>query len=139
MPVSTDDYVAISDHLARYCWAVDEGDEEDWIGLWTEDGVFTGVTPEPVVGREALRMIVRMGQASGPRKTRHMVANLACDYQSGPDGQDGKDVVLARYYNFVTNWAQGGRLQVMAMSRVVLQRAGSGWLIRRNDSDVMMA
>ncbi|MBV1691612.1 nuclear transport factor 2 family protein [Novosphingobium sp. G106] len=133
MSISTDDYVAISDHLARYCWAVDEGDEEGWIRLWTEDGVFTGVTPEPVVGREALRQIVRMSQASGPGKTRHMVASLACDYQ------DGNDVVLARYYNFVTNWAQGGRLQVMALCTVLLERAGSGWLIRRNDSTMMLA
>lgn len=141
MPISTEDYVAISDHLARYCWAVDEGDEEGWIALFTEDGVFTGVTPEPVVGREALRQVVRMGQASGPGMTRHMVANLACDYQSGADGQDGRDVVLARYYNFVTNWAQGARIQVLAMSRVLLERAGAenggGWLIRRNDSTVL--
>ncbi len=43
MPVSTADHIAISDHLARYCWAVDEGDEEGWIALWTEDGVFTRI------------------------------------------------------------------------------------------------
>jgi hypothetical protein len=64
MPISTEDYVAVSDHLARYCWGVDEGDEDGWIALWTEDGVFTGVTPEPVVGRENLRQVVRMGQAT---------------------------------------------------------------------------
>lgn len=130
MPVSTDDYVAISDHLARYCWTVDEGDEEGWIALWAEDGVFTGIAPEPIAGREALRMVVRMAQASGPRKTRHMVANLTCDYH------DGADLVLARYYNFVTNWTQGARMTVMAMSKVLLVRDGNGWLIRRNDSEM---
>jgi len=133
MPVSTEDYVAISDHLARYCWAVDEGDEEGWIGLWADDGVFTGLTPEPIVGVEALRGVVRMGQANGPGKTRHIVANLTCDYQ------DGRDGVVASYYNFVTNWAQGGRLAVMALSKVQLERRGDGWLIRRNDSVVMPA
>ena len=131
MPVSTEDYVAISDHLARYCWAVDEGDEEGWIGLWAEDGTFTGVTPEPVVGREALRAVVRMSQASGPGRTRHMVANLACDYQ------DGRDLVLASYYNFVTNWAQGARMTVMALSKVLLERNGGSWLIRRNDTTML--
>jgi 3-phenylpropionate/cinnamic acid dioxygenase small subunit len=130
MPISTSDYVAISDHLARYCWRVDEGDEDGWIALWTEDGVFTGATPEPVVGREALRQVVRMGQANGPGKTRHMVANLACDYQGD------RDHVLACYYNLVTNWAQGARMTVMAMSRVQLVRHGEGWLIRRNDSQM---
>jgi 3-phenylpropionate/cinnamic acid dioxygenase small subunit len=133
MPVSTEDYVAISDHLARYCWMVDDGDEEGWIGLWTEDGVFAGLTPEPIVGSEALRGVVRMAQASGPGKTRHMVANLMCDYR------DGHDSVLASYYNFVTNWAQGGRMVVMALSRVQLERSGAGWLIRRNDSLAMPA
>jgi hypothetical protein len=136
MPVSTDDYVAISDHLARYCWRVDEGDEEGWIALWTEDGVFTGIVPEPIVGREALRQVVRMSQASGSRKGRHMVANLACDYQGG------RDTVLASYYNFVTNWAQGGRMTVMALSKVLLERSGAdetgGWLIRRNDSEMFL-
>jgi 3-phenylpropionate/cinnamic acid dioxygenase small subunit len=132
MPVSTEDYVAISEHLARYCWLVDEGDEDGWTALWIEDGVFTGVTPEPVLGREALRMIVRMGQASGARKTRHMVANLVCDYR------DGRDTVQAAYYNFVTNWADGARMTVMALSKVVLVRNGAGWLIRRNDSEMFI-
>lgn len=137
MPVSTEDYVAISDHLARYCWMVDDGDEEGWIALWTEDGVFAGLTPEPIAGREALRGVVRMAQANGPGKTRHMVANLMCDYR------DGRDRVLASYYNYVTNWAQGGRMVVMALSKVQLERSGpendGGWLIRRNDSVAMPA
>jgi 3-phenylpropionate/cinnamic acid dioxygenase small subunit len=128
MPVSTDDHIAIADLLARYCWRVDEGDEDGWIALWAEDGVFAGVLPEPVAGREALRAIVRMAQASGPGTTRHMVANLACDYQ------DGRDLVLASYYNFVTNWAEGARMTVMALSKVLLERSGEGWLIRRNDT-----
>lgn len=133
MPVSTEDHVAVADHLARYCWAIDEGDEEGWIALWAQDGVFTGIFPEPVVGREALRGVVRQSQASGARMTRHMVANLFCDYR------EGRDQVLASYYNFVTNWAQGGKMTVMALSRVLLERQeGSGWLIRRNDTDMLI-
>jgi hypothetical protein len=65
-----------------------------------------------------------------------MVANLACDYQGG------RDTVLASYYNFVTNWADGGRMTVMALSKVVLERSGAdengGWLIRRNDSEMFL-
>ena len=132
MPVSTEDYVAISDHLARYCWHVDEGDEDSWTALWTEDGVFAGVSPEPVIGREALRQVVRMSQASGPRRTRHMVANLFCDYLGG------RDTVLANYYNFVSNWADGARMTVMALSKVLFVRNGEGWLIRRNDSEMLL-
>ncbi|MCB2075671.1 MAG: nuclear transport factor 2 family protein [Novosphingobium sp.] len=45
MPVSTDDYASISDFLARYCWLVDESDGDGWAALWSEDGVFAGVSP----------------------------------------------------------------------------------------------
>lgn len=132
MPVSTEDHIAVSDHLARYCWLIDEGDEDGWVALWTEDGVFTGVAAEPVAGREALRTVVRMSNAGGTGTTRHMVANLFCDYQ------DGRDQVLASYYNLVTNWAQGAQIRVLALSRVLLDRHGGSWLIRRNDSTMIM-
>jgi hypothetical protein len=72
-----------------------------------------------------------MAQAGGPRMTRHMIANLFCDYQ------DGRDLVLASYYNFVSNWAQGARMTVMALSKVLLERSGEGWLIRRNDTEAL--
>ena len=131
MPVSTADHIAISDHLARYCWRVDEGDEAGWVALWTADGVFTGVTPEPVVGHEALRGIVRMGQAHGSGMTRHMITNLTCAYEGGSDR------VLASYYNLVTNWAQGASIGLLALSKVLLERNGEGWLIVRNDTTVL--
>jgi 3-phenylpropionate/cinnamic acid dioxygenase small subunit len=131
MPVSTEDHINISDHMARYCWTVDEGDEESWIALWTEDGVFSGVTPEPVVGREALRGVVKMAQGLGPGMMRHSITNLYCDYI------DGKDRVQANYYNLVTNWNDGARMALMAMSRVQLVRSSAGWLIARSDSKVL--
>lgn len=129
MPVSTDDYVSISDFFGRYCWRVDSGDEEGWAALWAEDGVFAGVMPEPVVGREALKAIPRGAFASSGGKLRHHVGSLNCDY----DGAD-RDVVIARYYNLVTNWVNGGAFTCNAASTVRLQRSGEGWLIERSDS-----
>ncbi len=129
MPVSTDDYVSVSDFLGRYCWLVDEGDEEGWAALWAEDGVFAGVMPEPVVGREALKMIPRGAFASSGGKLRHLVGSLNCDY----DGE-GRDVIIGRYYNLVTNWMQGGAFTCLAASTVRLRRNGDSWLIGRSDS-----
>lgn len=131
MPVSSEDHIAICDHMARYCWTVDEGDEDGWIALWAEDGVFSGVTPEPIVGREALRGVVKMAQGLGPGMMRHSITNLYCDYI------DGADRVQANYYNLVTNWNDGARMALMAMSRVQLVRSGAGWLIARSDSRVL--
>jgi ketosteroid isomerase-like protein len=129
MPVSTEDLLAITDHFGRYCWAVDEGDEDGWIALWAEDGVFAGVTPEPICGREALRGVVKMAQRLGPGMMRHSITNLVCDYMD-----DGHDRVLAAYYNLVTNWNDGAQMALLALSRVQLTRNGAGWLIARSDS-----
>ena len=129
MPVSTDDYVSISDFLGRYCWRVDAGDEEGWAALWAEDGVFAGVMPEPVVGREALKAIPRNAFASSKGTLRHHVGSLNCDYEGA-----GKDVAIARYYNLVTNWLQGGAFTCLAASTVRLLRNGDSWLIARSDS-----
>ncbi len=129
MPVSTDDYVSISDFLGRYCWLVDAGDEGGWAALWAEDGVLAGVLPEPVVGREALKAIPRNAFASSGGKLRHLVGSLNCDYDS-----DGKDRAIARYYNLVTNWMQGGGFTCLAASTVQLRRNGASWLIERSDS-----
>lgn len=130
MTVEPADLVAIADHMGRYCWAVDEGDEEGWAALWTEDGVFTGVSPEPLVGREALKSVPRFESQLSDGKMRHLIGNLVCDYQGD------RDHVLARYYNLVTNWADGGQFICMALSEVRLVRDGKGWLIQRNDSRV---
>jgi hypothetical protein len=130
MAITTDDFVAISDHLGRYCWAVDDGDEEGWAALWTEDGVFTGVSPEPIVGREALKFVPRNEKEQAQGKMRHLVGNLFCDYV------DGRDTVLAKYYNFVTTWLSGGAFTCMALCDVTLVRDGDGWLIKRNDTTV---
>ncbi len=133
MPVTTDDYVSISDFLGRYCWKVDEGDEEGWAALWTEDGVFSGVMPEPVVGREALKAIPRDAYAGLGGRLRHLTGSLYCDYEGG-----GKDVVIARYYNLVTNWKAGGAFTCMGVSTARLLRNGDSWLINRNDTVMLI-
>lgn len=130
MAITTDDFVAISDHMGRYCFKVDEGDEEGWVALWTEDGVFTGVSPEPIVGREALKGVPRNEKEQAQGKMRHLIGNLHCDYVGG------RDTVLARYYNLVTMWLSGGGFTCMALCDVTLVRNGDGWLISRNDTIV---
>jgi hypothetical protein len=59
---------------------------------------------------------------------RHLIGNLHCDYQGD------RNTVLARYYNFVTTWMDGGRFTCMAICQVLLVRSGGGWLVKRNDT-----
>ena len=129
MPVSTDDYVSVSDFFGRYCWRIDMGDAEGWVELWTPGAVFAGVTPEPLVGHAALLAMAKGAYAGSNGTLRHLVGSLNCDY----DGAN-RDVVIARYYNLVTNWVQGGAFTCLASSTVRLLRTGDGWLIERSDS-----
>lgn len=132
--LTTEDWVTVSDHLGDYCWKVDEGDAEGWVALWTEDGIFTGVKPEPVVGREQLRAIPTDAYRDfGRGQMRHLVGNLTCRYG------ETRDVVKARAYNQVSVWG-GIHTAVsfcMALCEMTLVRHGDGWLIKRNDAHLL--
>jgi 3-phenylpropionate/cinnamic acid dioxygenase small subunit len=133
MAISTDDYVAISDLLGEYCWRVDDGDEDGWTALWTEDGEFIGFGTQPLVGRAQLAAIPRHSLKSGEGKLRHLVANFHARYG------DSSDIVQARLYNYVTNWAKGGAPVVIAVCEMVLVRDGGSWKIKRNDARMLSA
>jgi hypothetical protein len=133
MPVSTDDYVAVADHIARYCWKVDGGDADGWAALWTEDGVFTGITPEPLVGRAVLRNVPLGVKADVGDTMAHKAVNIFCDYG------ENTDTIHAHLYNYVTTWMPGapGKPNVMARCVMTLVRSGSGWLIQRNEANLL--
>ena len=59
--------------LAKYNHAIDSGDDEGWANLFTEDAVFSGGTPEPLTGREALR---KFAASLPPGALRHIVDDL---------------------------------------------------------------
>lgn len=130
MPVTFEDHVGIADHIARYCWAVDSGDSDRWVALWTKDGVFTGISPEPIIGEAALRHVTLDAHAAYAGTACHHAANIYCDYA------DDHDTVYAHLYNYVTSWVpgEGGKHMVMAKCRMTLVRNGAGWLLRRNEA-----
>lgn len=139
MPVSTDDYVAAADLIARYCWTVDGGDGDAWAALWTEDGVFTGITPEPLVGREQLRNVPIGIKENLGNTMCHKASNIFCDYAKDDQGAEDKNTIRAHLYNFVSTWMPGepGKPNVMARCVMTLVRNGSGWLIRSNEANLL--
>ena len=132
MAISTDDYVSISDFLGRYCWLIDEGEVDDWVALWTEDGAFMATGME-LVGREKLKLIHQQASASGRGTTRHVACNLHCDY--GPS----RDTVQARLYNYVTNWSNNNKPPLLAVCKATIIRDGQGWKMKRNDVTMLRA
>jgi hypothetical protein len=126
--VRSADYIAISDFVARYCWLVDHGRADEWVGLWTSDGVFIGAGPDPVVGREALRAVVEHVVRS---KMRHHYGNLYCEYLGD------ENTVRARYYNQITRWEAGGSLMSLVLTELTLVRSDDSWLIKLNSSAIV--
>jgi len=123
MKVTAEDRCEVSDVLARYCFFVDEGEVDEWVDLWTEDGVFAGVTPHQLKGREALRQVPGWALSGG---SRHKLVNLIMDY-----GQTS-DEMTVRCYNFVTGWLGDARFGTLAVAKYRLVRRGDTWKIKSN-------
>jgi len=127
--LTTDDYVCVQEFWANYCRLIDEGQSAEWTALWAEDGVFTGVAAEPLVGHESLLGFAKgVFAGNGDGNIRHMAGNLTCQYG------DSRDVVKARFYNYVTLWGglPGAGSYVMALCEATMLRSGESWQIRAN-------
>lgn len=127
--VTLEDRAEISDVLARYCFFVDEGESDAWADLWTEDGVFAGVTREPIRGREALRQVPVWSLSGG---CRHKLVNMIPEYG------ESEDEMIVRCYNFVTSWLDDARFNSLAVARYHLVRQGDTWKIKSNQVRMMM-
>ena len=121
--VTLEDRAEVQDVLARYCFFVDEGEADAWADLWTPDGVFAGVSPQPIVGREALKSVPPTSLAGG---CRHALANLIIEYG------DSDDDIVVRCYNLVTAWLKDAELNCLAVARYHLVRRGDTWKIKSN-------
>jgi hypothetical protein len=127
-PVEMGDVLAVQDLLGRYCWYIDEGEGPAWADLYTEDGIFEGTRPEPVCGRAALTQVPIELRQRTQGKMRHQYANLYIE--RGAD----ENSLIARFYNQLNNWADGGKPFMLALSTATLVRAAPGapWRIQRN-------
>jgi bifunctional aromatase (cyclase/dehydratase) len=127
-PVAMEDMFAVQDLLGRYCWHLDEGRGEAWADLYTDDGIFEGTRPEPVCGRAALSRVPPELRERTRGKMRHLYGNLYVE--QGPDA----NTLIARFYNQLSNWADGGKLFMLALSTATLVRSAPGepWRIQRN-------
>jgi hypothetical protein len=97
-------------------------------------GAFTGISPEPIAGRESLRHVPLGVVAEFGNGCCHKVSNLACDYAGNTD------TIHAQFYNFVSGWKAGepARMHVMARCRMTLVRRGGGWLIKTNEAALLV-
>jgi ketosteroid isomerase-like protein len=78
--LTTQDYIDIQQLYARYNWAIDAGDVEGYVALYTPDGTFNTFT-----GADGLRTFMKNRQG-GTR--RHWNSNLVIT--ASPGGASGK-------------------------------------------------
>src|SRR6516165_1480051 len=103
--IAIDDVLAVQDLLGRYCWYLDEGRGEQWAGLYTDDGIFEGTRPTPVVGRAALSKVPPELKERGQGRMRHQYGNLYLERGAN------ESTLVARFYNQLTAWSgEGGQL-----------------------------
>lgn len=67
----TNDIEAIKQVVARYAFAFDERDVDEWLACWAGDGVLHRTNGQTVIGHEALGVYFREFQGRG----RHVVSN----------------------------------------------------------------
>ena len=133
--ISTDDYVAIANLMGRYQHLVDEGDEERWPELFTEDGEFHGLPaeltpPGGFVGREGLKGVPRLAAAYAG-KYRHHVGSLWVEYGANTDE------AFAHYYaqTAIMLPDQPPAPHVFTVVHTHLLRIGGEWKIKSNTSN----
>lgn len=133
--ISLEDWMSINEFWSAYSWAFDDGKADEWVALWTEDGTFTGIAPEDVVGHAALKGVCDGSFADAKGGLRHLYGNLLVAY----DGAN-KDVVRGRLYNYVSTWGMGEQSGnfTMALCNIVMVRSGAGWKLKRNDAQLLV-
>jgi hypothetical protein len=82
--LTAQDYVDIQQLYARYNWAIDAGDVEGYVALYTPDGSFNAFN-----GADGLRTFMK-GRPAGTR--RHWNSNLVIT--PSPEGASGKVYLL---------------------------------------------
>jgi len=88
--MSLEDVHAIQRLKHEYCFAIDGGDYERWVSLFTEDGRFVRDSGETFEGHEELHAFASEGFDAGFEHSAHVVANPVVDV-------DG-DTATGRWY-----------------------------------------
>ena len=131
--VSAADYAAILNLMGTYQHLVDDGDEDGWADLFTEDGAFLGVTdengsPDGYRGREGLKKIPRRTITQFGGKFRHNLCSFGARYGGT------NDEAFARYYVIGTISMPGNETRVAMEVDVSthLVRIDGEWKIKTN-------
>lgn len=113
----------VRDLYARYSFAYDQGNADEYAALFTEDGVFEVVGGPEVQGRDALAGMVAAA-AARPARTLHMVSNILVTVTG--------DSATGKAYVQLLALAEGAlRVVTVGTYDDTFVRTSAGWLLSR--------
>ena len=128
----TSDRVAITDLVARYGHAVNDGDLDAWVATWTPDGHFEGSLGE-ARGHDDLRAFLARMKASVAGTTRDYTSNTVLDL-------DGDTATETSYVHTVDTSARADAATPIVVATAVyhgrLVRTAGGWRFQHRRLDV---
>ena len=72
---SVEDYLALTQLKHEYCYRIDDGDYDEWVALFAEDGTFGPINDEFFEGTEGLRRFAEEVFDESYDFTAHVVSN----------------------------------------------------------------
>jgi ketosteroid isomerase-like protein len=121
MPSALEDKDAIRELMARYCFHFDGAEFEEWLRLFTDDGVFDVLNFGRFAGREQLRQFLHsIPLKDGSPMMKHCVMNEIVSVSG--------DVATAQSYVVVVRGGERVDLGVAGRYQDRLRRANGQWL-----------
>lgn len=124
--ISVDDRMAVYDLLGRYVWALDTGDADAFVSVFTADGSFVDTRGNRHGGPDGLRKAV-MGYFNDPdfRGRQHLVTHLFVE------GEPGRYTVTS-YWTVIKWWFERNEKAVFSTgwSKDTCVKTATGWKIQ---------
>jgi uncharacterized protein (TIGR02246 family) len=133
MGPSFEDRVAIHELYARYSWALDTGDTEGYLALFTEDAEATEETSRGDIevrqGREEIRkLVLKFHDRPDFPGHQHQMAQFV--FEADPDGRADHWVVRSYAWATINHPPEPPHLHWCGHVRDVVAKVDGVWLIR---------
>lgn len=132
----TEDRLAIYELYARYCWALDTGDTEGYVALFTVDGEASEETRDGTIeirrGRDEIRkLVLKFHERTDFPGHQHQMAQLVFD--PDPEGRADHWVVRSYAWATINRPPEPPHLHWCGHIRDVVAKIDGEWLIRSKE------
>jgi uncharacterized protein (TIGR02246 family) len=135
-PITTEDRLAIYELYARYCWALDTGDTDGYVALFTDDAEATEETRDRGLevrkGRAEIRkLVLKFHERADFPGHQHQMSQFVFD--ADPEGRADHVVVRSYAWATINHPPEPPHLHWCGHVRDVVAKVDGQWLIRSKD------